>query len=340
MTENEENLEEPRPLTAKKRRLLFTSAAAILVFSIIIFATLFYVASAPSKHYSSPLIIEVKQGMTVSEIATLVKREKLVRSELLFYSIITAIHDPTNIHAGRYIFEKPVSTFEVAEKFANNEIDELLIKLTIPEGVTTKKIASLAAAVLPEFDEQLYVELTKNNEGFYFPETYLVPESFTAQQLIDLQSKTFVDNIRPLEYLTASSTLQSTDIVNLASIVEREANDEESMKIVAGILLNRLEIGMALQADATIEYVLDQPLNKLKPGELAKNLRELDSPYNSYKYAGLPPTPIGNPGLMAIKAVIQPEVTDYFFYITDTEGDFHYAETLNQHNRNVDMYLR
>lgn len=97
---------------------------------------------------------------------------------------------------------------------------------------------------------------------------------------------------------------------------------------------------MPLQADATIEYVLETPLNELAPGELAENLRALDSPYNTYLYRGLPPTPIGNPGLTAITAVLEPTPSEYFFYITGSDGNFYYAETLDAHNQNVTRYLR
>ena len=97
---------------------------------------------------------------------------------------------------------------------------------------------------------------------------------------------------------------------------------------------------MALQADATIEYVLDEGLNDLAPGQLAENLRELDSPYNTYLYRGLPPTPIGNPGRAAIEAVLFPITSDYFYYITGDDGKFYYAETYAQHLRNIANYLK
>ena len=154
-------------------------------------------------------------------------------------------------------------------------------------------------------------------------------------------AQTFVQKVRPLEQASPTSTLVTPrEQLILASIVEREANSEESMKMVAGILLNRLELGMPLQADAAIEYAIDTPLNELKPGELASLLQTLESPYNTYKNRGLPPTPIGNPGLQAIDAVLNPTDSEYLFYITGLDGEFYYAETLNEHNLNVDRYLR
>ena len=107
------------------------------------------------------------------------------------------------------------------------------------------------------------------------------------------------------------------------------------MKIVAGILDSRLVLGMPLQVDATMEYVLDKPLSQLEPEDL-----EIDSPYNTYLNSGLPPTPIGNPGLAAIRAVLEPLPTDYLFYITDENGDFYYAKNFEEHKQNIARYLQ
>lgn len=296
---------------------------------------LFYPTTA--KNY--PVTLEIDTGMSVRQIAHQAATAGLVRSELALYSVLTALHDPTTIHAGRYVFNSPQSVFAVAEKIASQEVDETLVTLTIPEGMRSQQVADLVANSLDSFDPQAYLTLATSAEGYLFPETYYVPEAFDATSLYELQRDTFNEMVVPL-LATASTTLTETEIITLASIIEREANDEASMKMVSGILQNRLAIGMALQADATIEYALDVPISELPAGELATQIRELDSPYNSYKYPGLPPTPIGNPGRMAIEAALYPTESDYFFYVTGTDGNFYYAETLDQHNANVDRYLR
>ncbi len=296
--------------------------------------------SKPPSDFLAPVTLEVEKGMPVKEIALLAKENNIVRSELLLYAIITSLYDPTNVHAGRYIFEKPYSVFDVAEKISSNEVDEILVSLTIPEGMTAKMIADIASEVLPEFKQDEYFEYTAVNEGFLFPDTYFVPETFTARDLFKLQSATFVEKVRPIELAAPTSTFSSTEVMTLASIIEREANSVESMKMVSGILRNRLDIDMPLQADATIEYVLDTPINQLKPGELAENLRKKKSPYNTYLNTGLPPTPIGNPGLVAIEAALNPTLSDYFYYITGDDGEFYYAKNFAEHNRNIDRYLK
>ena len=133
----------------------------------------------------------------------------------------------------------------------------------------------------------------------------------------------------------ASTTLSNNNVLTLASLLEREANSEESMRIVSGILQNRLKIKMPLQVDASIEYILDKPLKELTPEDL-----DIDSLYNTYKHTGLPPSPIGNPGLLAIDAVLHPKISKNLFYITGKNGEFHYASTFAEHQRNIAKYLR
>ena len=147
--------------------------------------------------------------------------------------------------------------------------------------------------------------------------------------------QTFNKETAPLLEKINQSKLNSEEILTLASILEREANSPESMRIVSGILQGRMEAGMPLQADASVENILDKPLKELTPDDL-----KVDSPYNTYLNRGLPPTPIGNPGIEAITAALEPTATDYVYYITDSEGNFHYAKTYNEHLDSVNRYLR
>jgi UPF0755 protein len=277
----------------------------------------------------------IKRGMPVETIAEEAKQAGIVRSSLFLYLILTFSYDPTKIYAGTYRFEEPHTVFEVAYKLAESDVDMTLRAITLPEGMTRKDMARTIHAKLPSFDDQTFLELTKNNEGYLFPETYFVPEEFTAEEFVNLLTETFASALLPYKDDIASSTLSEFEVLTLASILEREANDEESMRMVSGILQNRLEIGMALQADATIGYVLDKPISELSPEDL-----EIDTQYNTYLYPGLTPTPIGNPGIKAIEAVLYPTKSEYLYYITDADGTFHYAETFEEHKSNIQRYLR
>ena len=135
--------------------------------------------------------------------------------------------------------------------------------------------------------------------------------------------------------LPISKNLSEHDVVILASIIEREANSTTSMKLVSGILQNRLALDMALQVDASMEYILEKPLKELTAEDL-----KIDTPYNTYLYRGLPPTAIGNPGLDAIMAVLEPTPSEYMFYITGTDGEFYYAKNFDEHRLNIAKYLR
>jgi len=220
------------------------------------------------------------------------------------------------------------------------EFDNNLISITFIEGESVAGFGARAAAVLESFDLEQYEILTTDLEGELFPDTYRVPPDYTTAQLVGLLNQTHDDILEKYTNQIADSSLTYDQVTILASILEREANTPESMRTVAGIFLNRLAIGMPLQADATIEYALETPLGELPPGQLAAELRELDSPYNTYLNAGLPPTPIGNPGETAIAAILNPIESDYFYYITGEDGEFYYAKTYDQHLDNIERHLR
>lgn len=280
-----------------------------------------------------PVQLTIEKGDSVQKIASKTKQTGLVRSETVLYVLLTNYYDPTQIYAGTYIFDEPVTSLEVARKLAQGEIESQTAVLTIPEGSTRKDIARIAARTLEEFSETEFLELSKGSEGFLFPETYYVPPAFTPEQLSKLLAQTHVEKMNAIDF--TQSTLSKEEVIVLASIIEREANDAESMRMVSGILQNRIAIGMALQADASMEYVLDKPLKELTPEDL-----KIDTPYNTYLNTGLPPTPIGNPGLASIQAVLTPQESDFLFYITGNDGNFYYARTYSEHLKNINLYLK
>ncbi|MFT7507570.1 MAG: UPF0755 protein [Acidimicrobiales bacterium] len=332
-----EPTELPKNSNLKRKLSIFIPILLLGVLALGIFTRVQFNAPADFKGGVS---FEVTKGMSVRTIADAAQAQGIVRSGTLLYSILTYSYDPTSIYAGTYMFDEPTSVFGVAQKLADKDIEQNLVKVTLPEGMRLAQIAAIAKNVLPEFDVDEYLIQTSELEGYLFPETYFVPETFTSKELVDLQRKTYEKNVAPLRDDIEELNFTEYEVLTLASIVEREANDKESMKMVAGILKNRLDINMALQADATIEYVLDTPLNELPAGQLASELRETQSPYNTYLNAGLTPTPIGNPGIMAIEAVVYSTPSDNFFYITAPDGTFYYAETYAEHNRNIARYLR
>lgn len=294
----------------------------------------------PSPDFPLDTAITIESGTEVRAITEILAAEGVVRSSALLYYVLAFFYEPTNIKASTYVFDTPLTTFAVASRLSEGDFNTNLVRFTHIEGERASLLATRATDVLPDFDSAEFMRLASSSEGKLFPDTYFIPATYNEQELFTLLRDTYTERIEALRPLFETHTLTEDEVIVLASIVEREANTTESMRLVAGILQNRLAIGMALQADATIEYALETPLGELPPGVLAENLRELDSPYNTYLYANLPPTPIGNPGLEAIMAVLEPTDSDYFYYITDDSGQFYYAETFDQHRVNIERYLQ
>lgn len=321
----------------RKPSLKRVTAGAVLVLCILIAsaaAFVWHLGTSPELPEEGATL-KIQRGMSVQAIAEEAERAGVVRSSLYLYVVLTYAHDPTMIFAGTYRFAHEQSVFEVAQKIASQEVDDTLRKITIPEGVNRKTIARITSEELPEFDTELFLDLTKNNEGYLFPETYFVPEEYDAEEFVNLLISTYSSEIEPYKAAIEASPFTEYEVLILASILEREANDETSMRTVSGVLQNRLDIGMALQADSSIEYVLDKPLSELTSEDL-----QIDTPYNTYLYPGLVPTPIGNPGLQAIEAVLDPIESDYFYYITGDDGNFYYARNFDEHRANIRKYLR
>lgn len=292
-------------------------------------------AIQPPANFPVGSTVEITSGTGVKVAAAQLESASIVKSKWVLYAVIWWYHDPTALKASTYRFTEPQDVFLVANTLMNGDFASNLIRFTHTEGERARAIAENATAVLTDFDAALFIQLAEPHEGKLFPETYLIPPNFTAEALVATMLAAYETNVEPLRKAIASSTFTETEVVILASIIEREANTPESMKMVSGILQNRLRIGMALQTDASIEYVLDKPLQELTPGDLKS-----DSRYNTYAHNELPPTPIGNPGLDSITAVLEPTPSKYLFYITDNDGVFHFAETFDEHRINVARYLR
>jgi UPF0755 protein len=321
----------------RKTKWLVVVALVLGILILGIVCTILFVFSlnkAP-KNTLMPISFTVEKGDPVQEIAAALEQQSLIKSKTLLYLIISTQFDAKNIKASTYVFEKPLSTYEIATRLMTGDFDSELVRFTHVEGERATAIAKNAKKILPQFDESRFLAVAIPAEGKLYPETYFVPKEFTAEELFSLLTTTYDQETAFLAKAFATSTLSERDVLILASILEREANSTTSMAMVSGILRNRLNIDMPLQADASIEYVLDKPLQELTPEDL-----KMDSPYNTYLNRGLPPTPIGNPGIDAITAALLPTPSDYFYYITDTTGVFHYAKTYAKHLDNIERYLR
>lgn len=283
--------------------------------------------------------VVVPKGASVDQIAAELKQQQLIKQPLMFKIWVRLNDLETDLQAGTFELSPSMTLQTIVNKLTEGTND---VWVTFPEGLRREEIAeSLASYPLPDFDQDLFLSQTVGLEGQLFPDTYLLPKMSTTQSIINLLTETFETKINSLEPQLSQSDRTKNQILTMASILEREARGYEQMQLVSGVLWKRLELGMPLQADATLQYAAgyNQATDSWWSAPTADS-KKVDSPFNTYAYPGLPPHPICNPGLDAIRASLNPIQTNYLYYLHDNQGTIHFAETLQQHNQNVNQYLR
>lgn len=280
-------------------------------------------------------MITVKKGASLAEVSALLDKENLIRSQSLFEFCAKVVGGTKPVAAGQYLFKKPISACVVANRIAHNISDIPLIHITIPEGISNKEIVAVLEKSIPSFDSAFFLEHARSQEGFLFPDTYYFSENISAQGVETIMIANFNKKIEPWTGAIEASKHSQRDIVIMASILEREASTPEDMALVSGVLWNRISKGMPLQVDATFMYLLGK-----KSSELTSTDLKIKSAYNTYTNKGLPAGPIGNPGITAIRAAIQPTASPYLYYLSDNNGAMHYAKTFSEHVANKQKYLR
>lgn len=281
-------------------------------------------------------VFVIPRGAKVSEIAKDLREENLIRSELAFKIYVRQNNLTNKLQAGSYKLSPSMSTPDILKTLERGSED---IWVTLIEGWRVEEMAE-------KLNQQLKIdkgEFLKNaKEGYMFPDTYLFPKEATVEYITSTLRKTFEARFTPeLRSKIRSQGLTEDQGVILASIVEREARSDQARQMVASILLKRFKIGMALNADATLQYALGYQSQEQSwwKRNLSREDKKIESPYNTYLHAGFPPTPIANPGLSSLKAVAEADPsTPYLYYYHDSKGNSHYAETLEDHNQNVANY--
>jgi UPF0755 protein len=238
------------------------------------------------------------------------------------------------LKAGDYFFSEPLSVFSLSWRLTHSAYELEPVTITIPEGFNNREIATRLAEKLVRFDAGQFLREAKRREGYLFPDTYTFLPNEKPDRVIAALEENFMRRITPLEQDLSAFGRPLSDVVIMASLLEEEARTDDTRRKVAGILWKRLDVGMPLQVDAVFPYIFGD-----KPYDLTNGDLLVDSPYNTYKYPGLPPTPISNPGIDAIRAAIMPIVTPYWYYLSDKEGNMHYAVTHDAHLLNRERYL-
>lgn len=288
--------------------------------------------NAPPAQFPEAEPFTIQKGETITEIAQSLREHGYIRSAT-FFQVVTRLYEAdTSIPSGMHRFLRG-GTLSIVEALKHKTSLVPLVTVTIPEGATVKDFDSRIVSAFSHLAPGSIEEAAGYQEGILFPDTYFFEPDATAHEIVALLTTTFDERYASLAM--GSSTLTRHEVVVLASIVEKEGNDEESMRTIAGILLRRLSEDMPLQVDATYAYALNKTSAELTEEEL-----RADTPWNTYSKRGLPSDPIGSPGLMALRAVLDPIETEYLYYLSDAQGEFHYARTFDEHRQNKAQYLK
>jgi UPF0755 protein len=291
--------------------------------------------------------VEIPSGASTRAIGERLVAAGVVRDPLTFRAALWITGEARRLKAGEYRFDAPMTPRDVITKIARGEVD--LIAITFREGLTIADMANHFAAqglgtaaaftdaarnasLVSEFDPA-----APDLEGYLFPDTYAVSRHASAADVVRMMVERFSKAMTPdLRDAASAKGWNIRQFVTLASIVEKETGAKTERELVAAVYTNRLRIGMGLQCDPTVIYALQ------KAGRFDGNLRRddlvFDSPYNTYRYAGLPPGPIAAPGADALRAAAHPAEVDYLYFVSRNDGTHAFANTLEEHNRNVQRF--
>jgi UPF0755 protein len=282
---------------------------------------------------TSTQTFEVTQGEDVRGIANNLKTQGLIKDPIIFYLLIKQENIGGKIQAGQFKVSSSMSASEIAQVLQVAKDD---VTITVPEGKRAEEVAQILQAHFPRYQVSWTQQLI-SNEGYLFPDTYAFNKNTDITNII----QTMRDNFNK-KYASITdgrkSSLSEAQIVTIASIVEREAKFSQDRPLVASVILNRLSSGMPLQVDATVQYAVGTSSNWWPTLTDSGGNIDPSSPYNSYTNNGLPPSPISNPGLESLKAVIDAPQTKYFFYISDKSGHNHYETTYDQQQQDIQKY--
>ncbi|MDP2641976.1 MAG: endolytic transglycosylase MltG [bacterium] len=304
----------------------------LFIIGAVLFVACLYI-SAPPFLFPAGSIVTVSDGAGLYVLSEKLEDDNVIRSPFWFRVASIVLGGERDMKAGQYYMSRPQNTFTIAWRVFHGDYDIETVKITIPEGFTVKKIAELFDKRFVFFDHENFV--TYAPEGYLFPDTYFLPVTATASSTVRLLRNNFVRKIFPNMPEVESSGKSLEEIITMASIIENEAQSKEDREIISGILWKRLELGIPLQVDASFVYVNGKTTKDLTADDL-----KINSPYNTYLYRGLPPTPISNPGLESIEAALHPTTTPYLYFLTGDDGTMHYSRTFDEHVEKKLKYIR
>lgn len=315
-------------------RKLYIVFGLIAVFIVGFFAWWQSGTSAANPKDTALHLFIIPKGAAVRTIGNELKKEGLIRDPVVFFIYIKQNGLDHAIQAGSYRLSPSMNLAKILDTLGHGTVDAWV---TIPEGLRAEEIAVILQKNVESY-KPAWIESLKAEEGYLFPDTYLIPKDADVNNVIAIFKNNFTQK-------TASVGLNPNNprfnnIIIMASLIEREAKFPEDRAKVASVIQNRLDNGIALQIDATAQYAYGYNVQARSWWKIpdASDLK-ISSPYNTYIHPGLPPAPICNPGLDSIKAAMNPASSNFVYYVNDKTGRLHFAETLSQHNANIEKYL-
>lgn len=285
-------------------------------------------------HFPDETFLMIERGTPLKTVTADFEKKGLVRSPFWLRFLVTARRGDGGAVAGDYFFKQSASLPRIAERLAAGEFGLEETRITIPEGLTNKEVAAIFARALPKFSAREFISLAAKKEGYLFPDTYQFLPTVSASVVIGAMEENFNKKVADIQPLVQMFKKPLNDVVIMASLIEKEARTTDTRRRIAGILWKRLRLGIPLQVDAVFPYIFEGKAYDLTNGDLL-----VDSPYNTYKYKDLPPGAIANPGSDALRSTITPIDTPYLYYLSDKDGNMHYAKTHAEHLTNRVRYL-
>ena len=282
----------------------------VVIIFLLIFLIYYLFFSAPLG-FPKGIVVSIKQGENLRNLSLDLKEKKIIRSRASFEAFVIMYGGEKHISLGDYLFENRLPVFEIARRIAQKDRRLASVKITIPEGFDNSEISELSSSKLKNFNKDRFLSQAK--EGYLFPDTYFFFSSDNEEDVLQYMSENFEKKIKTVKQEIISSGKNESDIIIIASIIERESKGDADRVYISSILWNRIKKNMSLQVDSAPE---------------------------TYKTKGLPLNPICNPGIESIKAAIYPVVSNYLYYLHDKNGMIHYAYTFSEHKKNILKYLK
>ncbi|KAF0091510.1 MAG: hypothetical protein FD141_1299 [Fusobacteria bacterium] len=327
----------------------------ILLFVIVV-AGINVANSFASPRKTGEVSFNIEPGSSVAKIAEVLEESKIIKSANSFRIYCKLFADSSKFKAGQYSVNRPIDFKDITELLSKGQNRTNGVKVTIPEGFVITQVATLMEskelgnkaeflelAKTGDFDyEFLKFDLDPSVkfklEGFMYPDTYFFHENATSEEIIKILLDTFKNKVwEKLKTASNENGLDYNQLLTLASIVEKEAVKDDERAKIAGVFLNRIDIDMSLQSCATVQYALNR--EKFSKTVTFEETR-LESPYNTYKYPGLPPGPISNPGIKSIEAVIKPDTNKYLFFVAKGDGSHQFSLTYDEHLEAIQKYQK